>query len=103
MKPTICAAGLVAFLSSTTVAESREGKATSGLLFEPKDEACSRAVPLKEYLPKAELPCPVVLFSLSTLFSDAYLKGDSDAKSKLQSEAARGEAGLVEGDIWEWK
>jgi len=43
------------------------------------------------------------LFSLSTLFWDAYLKGDSDAKSKLQSEAARGEAGLVEGDIWEWK
>jgi hypothetical protein len=37
------------------------------------------------------------------LFWDAYLKGDSDAKLKLQSEAARGEAGLVEGDIWEWK
>jgi hypothetical protein len=37
------------------------------------------------------------------LFWDAYLKGNSDAKSRLQSEAARGEAGLVEGDIREWK
>ena len=43
------------------------------------------------------------ILSLSTLFWGAYLKGDSDAKSKLQSEAARGEAGLVEGDVWEWK
>jgi hypothetical protein len=51
MKPTICAAGLVAFLYFTTVAESREGKATSGLLFEPKDEACSCAVPVKVCLP----------------------------------------------------
>jgi hypothetical protein len=69
MKPTICAAGLVAFPSFTTVAESREGKATSGPLFEPKDETRSRAVPVKVYLPKVELQCPVVLFSLSRLCS----------------------------------
>ena len=43
------------------------------------------------------------ILSLSTLFWDAYLKGDSEAKSVLQSEAAREKASLVEGDVWEWK
>lgn len=40
---------------------------------------------------------------LSTRFWDAYLKGDSEAKSELQSAAIRVKAKLVDGDVWEWK
>jgi predicted dienelactone hydrolase len=40
---------------------------------------------------------------LSTLFWDAYLKGNQEAKAKLQSNQARELAGLVEEDVWEWK
>lgn len=40
---------------------------------------------------------------LSTLFWDAYLKDNREAKAKLQSDQARKLAGLMEGDIWEWK
>ena len=40
---------------------------------------------------------------LSTLFWDAYLKDDQEAKAKLQSDQARELAGLMEGDVWEWK
>lgn len=40
---------------------------------------------------------------LSTLFWNAYLKGNQEAKAKLQSNQARELAGLMEGDAWEWK
>lgn len=40
---------------------------------------------------------------LSTLFWDAYLKDDQEAKAKLQSDEARELAGLMEEDVWEWK
>jgi dienelactone hydrolase len=40
---------------------------------------------------------------LSTLFWDAYLKGNQDAKAKLQSDQTRELAGLMEEDVWEWK
>ena len=40
---------------------------------------------------------------ISTLFWDAYLKQDAKAKAKLQSDALRDKAGLVEADVWEWK
>lgn len=40
---------------------------------------------------------------LSTLFWDAYLKGNQDAKAKLQSNQAREFAGLMAEDVWEWK
>ncbi len=40
---------------------------------------------------------------LSTLFWDAYLRGNQEAKAKLQSDQARELAGLMEGDAWEWK
>lgn len=40
---------------------------------------------------------------ISTRFWDAYLKGDAEAKDRLQSEALRTEAGLVEKDVWKWK
>lgn len=40
---------------------------------------------------------------LSTLFWDAYLKGNQEAKAKLQSNQARDLAGLMVGDVWEWK
>ena len=45
---------------------------------------------------------PAIL-QLSTLFWDAYLKGNQDAKAKLQSNQARELAGLMPGDAWEWK
>lgn len=37
----------------------------------------------------------------STMFWDAYLKGDSQAKAWLQSQAPR--ELLIDGDRWEWK
>ncbi len=40
---------------------------------------------------------------LSTLFWDAYLKDNQEAKAKLQSDQARELAGLMEEDVWEWK
>lgn len=43
------------------------------------------------------------ILALTTRFWDAYLKGDPEAKSELQSAAIRVKANLVEGDVWEWK
>lgn len=40
---------------------------------------------------------------ISTLFWDAYLKDDAEAKKLLQSESLRDAAGLVTEDRWEWK
>jgi predicted dienelactone hydrolase len=40
---------------------------------------------------------------ISTLFWDAYLKQDAEAKAALQSDSVRDKAGLVEKDVWEWK
>ena len=45
----------------------------------------------------------LAISELSTLFWDAYLKDDQEAKAKLQSDQARELAGLMEGDVWEWK
>ncbi|MDF1826297.1 MAG: hypothetical protein P1U68_16745 [Verrucomicrobiales bacterium] len=40
---------------------------------------------------------------ISTRFWDAYLKNDETAAAELQSDAVRTAAGLIEGDLWEWK
>ena len=51
-------------------------------------------------IPSGEKPA---ITELSTLFWDAYLKDDQEAKAKLQSDEARELAGLMEEDVWEWK
>lgn len=40
---------------------------------------------------------------ITTLFWDAYLRGNDDAKSLLKSERLRETADLVAEDVWEWK
>tara|TARA_R110002096_G_scaffold200639_3_gene384638 strand:+ start:12654 stop:13610 length:957 start_codon:yes stop_codon:yes gene_type:complete len=40
---------------------------------------------------------------VTTQFWNAYLKGDTEAKAGLQSEAFREAANLVADDVWEWK
>ncbi|MEM6916373.1 MAG: acetylhydrolase [Verrucomicrobiota bacterium] len=45
---------------------------------------------------------PAIL-KISTLFWNAYLKGEESARSLLQSEKLREKVGLVEADVWEWK
>lgn len=43
------------------------------------------------------------ILAISTRFWDAYLKPDEAARTELQSNGIRTEAGLVEDDRWEWK
>jgi len=66
-------------------------------------DALKRAASLSSSLARyADVPF-VIDQLVSTAFWDAYLMGDEQAKSLLQSERLRDEAGLIKDDRWEWK
>ncbi len=44
-----------------------------------------------------------VIQLISLQFWNAYLKGDTDAKTLLQSKSTITKTGLSEADVWQWK